>query len=230
MTEAKYDPNTGKLIAGKEGQEAGDKTDYKALYETEHAKVEELSDVTKHKAYTQLQKDLQKKDELLVATKTQLEELTKQFDPLKSNYDSLTTEHKTLKETLEELELAKDELSVKASRASIIMSKYPELAAFEAEGLLPETGTDDDPAKIGEIFGKFAAKITGIQQITAEGTKKDVLSGGLPKGAGGGGNEDVKGVSAAAELKAANDAVLAGKMKEYNEHYTKYLELSKAKT
>ena len=198
MTDAKYDPKTGKLIAGTEGQEQEDKTDYKTLYEQAQTKIEELSDVTKHKAYTQLQKDLQKKDELLVATKTQLEEMTKVFDPLKSEHEKLTTEHKTLKETLEELEVAKDELTAKTQRATVIMSKYPELATFEAEGLLPETGPDDDPAKLEEIFGKFAGKLNGVQKQAAEGAKKDFLAGGVTKGAGSGG-EDQGGHGSAPE-------------------------------
>jgi hypothetical protein len=111
------------------------------------------------------------------------------------------------------------------------MGKFPQLAAFEAEGLLPETGTEDDPAKMEEIFGKFAGKLTSIQQQAGKSAKEEFASGGVGKAAGsGGGDADVKGASAAAALKAANDAVLKGDAKGYKENYDKYLELSKAKT
>jgi hypothetical protein len=229
-TDAKYDPNTGELIAGKEGQEQKDNTDYKGLYEQAQAKIAELSDVTKHKAYKTLQGDLQKKDELLVATRTQLEETTKVLDPLKAEHEKILKEHTTLKGTLAELEVTKDALTAKTQRASVIMGKFPNLAPFEAEGLLPETGPDDDPAKIEEIFGKFNAKISGIQQQASDSTKKDFLAGGVSKAAGAGGEQqNAKGATAAAELQAANDAVLKGDMKTYKEHFDKYLELSKVK-
>ena len=229
-TDAKYDPNTGVKIAGTEGQEQEDNTNYKSLYEQAKTKIDELSDVTKHKAYKTLQADLQKANELLVATKTQLQETIGVLDPLKAEHEKILKEHTTLKGTLAELEVTKDALTAKTQRATVIMSKFPNLSAFEAEGLLPETGPDDDPAKIEEVFGKFNSKITGLQQQTADSAKKDFLAGGLSKTAGSGGEEqNAKGATAAAELQAANDAVLKGDMKAYKEHFDKYLEQSKTK-
>jgi len=171
--------------------------------------------------YKGLQTTIAKKDVLI-------DDLTKEKDSehgtlegLQKTHTELQAEHEKTKVKLDELELGKTTAEVQLQRAKIIMKKFPHLSEWEADGQLPETPADAKEEDVVKIFQSFSDKLAAAAKISNKGA-----GGSPPPPAGGdGGNTG----SAAEELKLANAAMFAGNTKEYNEHFAKYLELSKQK-
>jgi hypothetical protein len=171
--------------------------------------------------YKGLQTTIAKKDVLI-------DDLTKQKDAehstleaLQATHTALQTEHEKAKNTLGELELGKNTSDVGLKRAKIIMKEFPQLAEWQADGQLPETPADAKDEDIRNLFKSFSDKLAAAAKINNKSA-----GGSPPPPAGGdGGNTG----SAAEELRLANAAMFAGNTKEYNEHFAKYLELTKQK-
>lgn len=138
-------------------------------------------------------------------------ETNKQFDALKGTHQEVTQNVSTL-----EIDLLS--ARSKLARANLIMGKFPELATFEAEGLLPETAADADEDTIAKVFEAFTAKLKAM----SETNKRNFSAGGTHPPP-----PDNKALSAVEELKLANTASAAGDSKGFDEHYSKYLELTK---
>jgi hypothetical protein len=171
--------------------------------------------------YGGLQKTIAKKD-------LEIGDLTKAKDAdhsaleaLQITHTALQTEHQTAKAKLDELELGKTTAEVKLMRAKIIMSKFPELASWEADGQLPETPADAKETDVEALFKSFSEKLTAA----AKGITKTAGASIVPPPGG-----DPAGTNAAEELKLAKAAMSKGKIDEYTLHYNKYLELSAKKS
>jgi hypothetical protein len=188
-----------------------DKTDYKKLYEEAQAKATKELD-TAEKRRAGLQVTYQKEQDAHKVTTTELEQL-------RGELTVLTSEKSSFQDTLSKLETEKtgqeielETLRRKDKRASLIMGKFPELATFEADGLLPEA----EEEKLEETFGNFLTKLGVIK----EKGKEDFGKGGVttpppPK--------TTEPEGAKALMLQINAAAIAGDQKLYNELYDKYV-------
>jgi DNA repair exonuclease SbcCD ATPase subunit len=203
--------------------------DYKKLYEELLKKSEKLIDpsdydVSKDKRYTGLMQTLQKTQDDKKAIADQFDDLQTQFKTVKSEHESATQSVSTLQSQIDALEIEKETLSVKSARADLIMKEFPQLAGFEADGLLPETGPDEGEEALKKLFTSFSAKLGSVK----EQAKTDFGKGGLPGSAGAGGeNNTNKTATAKVEYDLAVAASLKGDQTEYRKHYDNYLNLSK---
>jgi hypothetical protein len=201
--------------------------DYKKMYDDLLKKAEKLIDptdydVSKDKRYTGLMQTLQKEQDDKKELKTKFDDLSGQFTTVKSEHATATQSVSTLQAQLDKVEIEKDSLAVQNARVMLIMRDFPQLALFEAEGLLPETGVDDKEDALKTLFTNFSAKL-GVFEKKAQ---ESFGAGGLPKPAGAGGEGDkLKASTAQAELNAANEASKANKPAEYKQHYDAYLAL-----
>lgn len=124
--------------------------------------------------------------------------LQRSFNDLKEKYDSLTSEKEklatdltdaksfqgqvdTLQDTIAQVNdkltaetSAKEKAQAGLDRATTIIKKYPGLAAWEAEGLLPQA---DDPDKLEELLGKFQSNLG--KQVDSKLEEK--ISGASPE-------------------------------------------------
>ena len=216
--QSKYDDKSKGNTSEADGQNGT--TDYKEKYEALQAELGK-----KEKEYTGLQGTVQKKDDALKEAQGKLAELTGSSAKFQSDLEKLMTEKETLSTTLTEKEIALASSQTEAARAKLIMKEYPELAIFESRGLLPQTGPDDDEAKLKELFGNFKTTMDALTGIASKKTKEDLLSGGTPKqpdtsGAGPSGSTD----PAAAHLALAQAAALAGDLKTYDKEFSLFQE------
>jgi len=188
-----------------------DKTDYKKLYEDAQAKAtRELDAAEKRRAG--LQQTYQKEQDAHTEAKTKLEQL-------RSELTTLTGEKGSFQDTLSKLETEKtgqeielETLRRKDKRASLIMGKFPELATFEADGLLPEAEED----KLEETFSNFLTKLGVIKDKGKEDFGKGGVSTPPPP-------KTTEPEGAKALLLQINQAVISGNQKLYNELYDKYV-------
>jgi vacuolar-type H+-ATPase subunit I/STV1 len=188
------------------------------------AKVTELQTklTEANERYIGLQQTLQKaKDEgkilseSLTSTQTELQALKLEKETLQGK----VTETETL---FSEKDMKIDELTRKTHRSDLIFKDYPELAPFEAEGLLPEV---EDDAKLPEVFGKFKEKL-GTLQAKA---KTEHVAGGTPPPPDGKPKNEPGSDNLKILLDEVNKAALSGKPKEYKEAYGKYMAAKEAK-
>jgi hypothetical protein len=115
---------------------------------------------------------------------------------------------------LDEKDVELETLRRGQKRASIIFTKFPELASFEAEGLLPEA--EDDVLET--TFDAFAKKLGAVKDSAAAA----FASGGTPPTPPK--KEEPKTQTAKTHLAAANEALVKGDFTKYNEFYDKYLD------
>jgi hypothetical protein len=215
MTEdkSKYDPKPG------ENQGTGDQNDqdYKKLYkeaQTELSKSE--------KSYIGLQQTLQTKSDELKALNDQFTELQKQFSGTTTQLTALKTEKETIAATLEEKEISLDAATTEARRSKMILKEFPDLAAFEAKGLLPATGPDDAEDKLKELFGSFRDTMKTLTGKQAD----EITSGGAPRtepDSSAASTAAPAGANAAkAHLDKATAFALAGDTKGYDAEFSLY--------
>ena len=187
--------------------------DYKVKYEQLQATY--AKDLEKAEERRQgLQSTYTKEQDAHKMTKQSVEELKKQMSVIAQEKDTIFSNLSQLEKDKMEKDKEIETLRRKDVRAKLIFGKYPQLATFEADGLLPETTED----KLDEVFGNFLTKLGSIQ----DKSKQDF-------GKGGTGNPplskdkepDTKSVLAA----KMRDAVLAGNFKEYNALFNQSLEL-----
>lgn len=167
---SKYDSQSGGNTS-EDGDQNGN-TDYKQKYEEVQSLLEK-----KEKEYVGLQGTVQKKDDLLKEAQAKFAELTGTHSQVQSDLAKLAADKETLSSTLGEKEKALVTYKTQAERAKIIMGEYPELAIFEAKGLLPQTGPDDDESKMKALFGNFKTTMDALRGETASKTKADLLAG-----------------------------------------------------
>jgi len=156
--------------------------------------------------YVGLQKTFQDAQDVI---KT-LEPKVKEFE---TNYSNLEEKFKAKETEVQERDQEIGKLKPKLARANIIFKEFPQLASFEADGLLPDAPED----KLPEIFKKFSEKLGSIK--TAAG--KEFLAGGgstTPEE-----KLDPKLQTSQTHLKLANEAMAKNDMATYNKEYDLYL-------
>lgn len=109
----------------------------------DYLNLQEKHDALQEEAETSKQSDREKQ--------AKLDALQKEADEAKAELDKTAGE------------LATQE--AKVNRANMIMSQFPELAPFEAEGLLPETGTEEE---MTEKFTAFSEALNKRVQTNVE--------------------------------------------------------------
>ena len=188
-----------------------DQQDYKKLYENAQARHQKELDAAE-KRRAGLQQTYQTEQDAHKTTKTELEQLKSGFATLTSEKDDLQTNFSKLETEKSEYEIELETLRRKEKRAGLIFKKYPELAPFEADGLLPEA----EEEKLDETFGLFLEKLGVVKEKGKEEFGKGGT--GTPPPAKIPESEGPKAL-----LQQAYASVSKGDLKGYNESYDKYL-------
>jgi hypothetical protein len=162
-------PSGGDTSGGAGASSGGKSTDWEASYkglQTSYNKYKETSDRT------------------IAETTRKLAELQTQFEETKLNAGSkdgqMTTLTKQVTDLTTQLEALKGEKATKEgdlARAKLIMSEFPELAKWEAKGLIAK-GKDDEESKA--ILTQFRETMAGQLGIDL----KNLMSGATPPGSG----------------------------------------------
>lgn len=177
--------------------------------------------------YNGLNTTFQKEQEAHGKTKTRLTEVEKSLGDLQKTHEEINLKHTDLSKKFEEQALQLTVLGTADKRMKLLAREYPALVSFEVEGLLPETGPEDDEAKMREFFGKFAEKLGAIQTAA----KKEEIAGAAPGASGSNLGPDAKAKEAAqAHLKAANAAALKGDTDTYNKEFNLFLQATQPKS
>lgn len=115
---------------------------------------------------------------------SKLETANAEIETLKSGGTSkdsqltvLQTQVAKLTEQLETLQNEKKSTETELSRSKLVMADFPELAPWEAQGLLPQGGTEEETR---EALKKFRETLTG--QVGAG--VRQTMSGATPPGSG----------------------------------------------
>lgn len=192
----------------------GDQLDYKSLYEKALLEKEPVKTEDWQKRFTGLQGAYQRDQEKWKATQTELESTKKSLAELTTGKTSIEEALKARSEEYERLATEHEIASHQLDRLTIILTKYPALADFEAEGLLPD-GTGEEFAKKLDIF---AAKIgrTGKESIAKH------LEGATPPTPG-----TTPATTSASLWQQAMTALTTGDTVAYDKLYTQFLEESK---
>jgi chromosome segregation ATPase len=106
------------------------------------------------------------------------------------------------------------------ARAKLIFSKFPELASFEADGLLPQA----EESEMEAIFTAFSSKLGAVKNDAAAAFAGGGTGPTPPK------REEAKAQTAKTHLGLANDALAKGDFTTYNQEYDKYLEALNAQS
>lgn len=187
-------------------------TDYEALYRTAQTKIASLEQEHKTR-YAGVQQSLQLEKDAHKATKSIVDNLTtkitdaeKEINTFKELETTWTTEKETLSTQLTQKE---SELG----RKSLILEKFPHLANFEAQKLLPAAET------IEELETKLTAFSSNIKTIeeTSDGKRKQ---GQVPETPGK--TNEVPGKKSDALKIELQGLALAGNQKDYDAKYAEY--------
>lgn len=108
---------------------------------------------------------------------TQIETLKQGGTTKDDQLTVLQSEVAKSKETITQLQSDKDSADALLKRKNLVMQDFPELAAWEAQGLLPSADSEE---ALKEQLEKFRGTLAG--QVGA--TVKDTLKGASPSGSG----------------------------------------------
>lgn len=202
-----FDNNDG---GGSTPPEGDGEKDWKALYEAAQA---ELANKTTewNTRLSGLNKTLTAEKDAHKVTKDQALAFQTQIQDLTGNIDALKSEKETLGTQKSAIETAKAELEATLARKTLIMEKFPALASFEAQGLLPQVPAE----QAEEVFGKFHQNIQDLRKSQVA----DQNSGGVPPTPSK--KEQTKS-SSADLLREASKLALDGKATEYDAMMDKY--------
>ena len=151
-------------------------------------------------------------------TQTKLQELETNAEKWQGDLSKLEETVKTKETLLSEKEGKLTELEKSQKRAMLIFTKFPELASFEADGLLPVASDE----KLEETLAAFSGKISSLKETAG----KEFAAGGAspsPKSA----KDQMPPTgkqTANAYLKLANEAMGKGDFGEYNKQYDLYID------
>lgn len=145
----------------------------------------------------------------------------KRLGEVSTQLAALTQENETLKSITEltsgSASLYKAELEnykAQVERSKVLISKFPHLLSFEAEGLLPDGTGPEFEAKLKTFSDR-------LQTLGVDTLKKQV-AGSAPPPPGGGASKTKEEA-----WKQVQQYLREGKTSEYNAAYTEYLALSK---
>lgn len=205
------DPDSGG--SGDTGSAGGESTDWKGMYEASVAEKTK-SDAEWNKRLSNLSATFQKEKLGHDEARSKLGELEKSFTEKEKSLSEYSAKHESL---AKDLETTKSELQKKQSdlsRKQLIMSKYPHLAQFETDGLLPVAEED----KLDEILGKFSDNLGKVR----EDAKKVHTEGGVPPAP----PSKSSGVRSSKEALAdANRASSQGNGTDFTKFYAEYVTL-----
>jgi len=166
----------------------------------------DAGDIYTKERFTGLQQTFQGVQDVLKGLEPELAQIKEKSSKLEETLTAKEAEEKKKDAELEELKRSKQ-------RSQTIFKKFPLLAPFEAEGLLPEVTAD----KLEEVLGAFQLKLEAVQK-DASSRFIDGGSSSTPQR-----KDDKKDQSAKAHLTTANEALRTGDMKTYNAEYDLYL-------
>lgn len=148
------------------------------------------------------------------------ESAIEKFNELKSQFSSIEAEKKSFETQIADFTATKEsyektiaELKGKQERTNMILTDHPELAQFEADGLIPNVPMDELPA----VLEKLSSRIGKIQE---DGVEKFAKGGGSRQP---GGKGDMP-KSANELLIQSGEANLRGDREEANRLYDAYLQ------
>ena len=146
-------------------------------------------------------------------TQTALTDLQNKSMEWQTNLSTLEEKVKEKETKEEETAVLVETLERRQKRAQLIFSEFPELAPFEADGLLPEAEED----KLRETFSAFSTKLGSVKENAAKEFGKGGSGPTPPK------KEEQKLETAQTHLKMANQALSKGEFDTYNTEYELYL-------
>ena len=201
--------------AGGAGSGNSDSTDYKVLYDTTIA-AKAQADAEWQKRFGGLQATYQKEQEAKTNAMTELTTVRSMLESNTKTLETLNTEKTTLTTQVTEKDQALSKAQAELQRKTLIMKDYPQLIAFEANGLLPDAPLEELPTKLN-LFRDSLGTIENAakQQHNAGGTPPDPAS-----------KQQGAERTAAAALKDAQTASIKGDVGTYQTFYKEYLELS----
>lgn len=224
-TQSTSDPNNPNTqgegsSSGASGQSAGaGSTDYSALYAKAQAEKAALEE-NWNKRYSGVQSLLSKEQEAHKGTKEALSSLTEKATGLEAVVSTTKTEFEKVRADLEAKAKEASDLAVFKARATLIMGKFPDLAPFEAKGLIPAAPED----KLEELFANFR----GSLEETGKRAKQEFQSGQTtPPGSNTANNNIIS--DADKHRLAANAAALKGDRETYDKEFSAYLAASEQK-
>jgi len=167
--------------------------------------------------YVGLQNKVQELTDSAVANKTKVDEAEQQLRAITTEKASLTDTIENLNNTIKEKDTSIAGVTAEAARSKLVINKFPHLASFEADGLLP---TVEDPAALEAALAKFAERVGAIETQA----KEKYGAGGTGKTPGGAGDLKPPGSAKASDLllKEANDLMSKGQVTEYEIKYEEY--------
>lgn len=121
--------------------------------------------------------DIDKLTAELSDAQTEIQSLTQGGTSKDDQLTVLQTEVAKQKETINSLKSEKESADAQLQRKNLVMQDFPELAAWEAQGLLPDASGDDE---LREQLEKFRGTLAG--QVGA--TVKSTIAGSSPAGSG----------------------------------------------
>jgi len=148
----------------------------------------------------------------LATRANEINSLTAQTSQQTETVNTLTTQ-------LQGLETERGSLSATLERQNLIMGEFPQLASFEAQGLLPQA---EGAEGMREVFTKFAATIDGIRTTAVE----NLMEGASPEPVGGQGDGDGKPVTLNSDQLWTKIVELSSdpsRGQEYEKTYQEYL-------
>lgn len=172
--------------------------------ESAQGKVSELQAVIKG-----LNRVISKKDEEIAALKAKVEELESKLADVSAKASQLDEVAKKAEEYEQTLRQREREIK----RKNLVLSKFPELAKLEANGLLPDAGDDE------ELEQKLASMHKTVLEL-AKSTAAQALQGVSHDVSGGTSDENIP-QSEEELIEAAMQAAVKGDTKTYE----RYMEL-----
>lgn len=200
------DPNVQNQV-----QPGNDQTDYKAEYVKLSAQIANGDYVPKN-VYTGLQQTHEKTILAHKADKDALSAVQQKAQGLEATLQTLQAQSQEFQTKLQSTEATNATLQSEVERKKLIMGKFPQLAPFEADGLLPVAPLD----QLETLLATFNSKLGATQ--TAAKTEHIAGASNPPPG-----NSQAEPTSKQL-LDKANVLAREGKWAEYNTVYDQYLQ------
>jgi hypothetical protein len=150
----------------------------------------------------------------------QLATRANEFSNVQTQLHAATANIETLTSQVTGLESERGSLAATLERSKLIMGEFPQLAMFEAQGLLPAA---DNVDTMRDVFAKFSATIQGIQ----ESAISNLMVGASPEPVGGSDAGDGKPVTMTVDQAWQKVVQLSGGNDNaaYDAAYKEYLDL-----
>ncbi len=218
---------------GSSGQQNQQSDDWKAKFEASQTeltslkgqlttKTTEAEEATKR--FTGLQKVYQTEKDAHTLLQTEHAKLTTQFQTAFTEAETFKNGLAERDQKLAQLTADHTKATTGLERARLIMSKYPELAPFEANGLLPTPG---EGKTLEDVLGAFK---TSLDDVAKKANANFAAGASLdPAGTSNLGGSSAQNATVATLQAKANEAAITGKSDEYNNYMDQILKLTAPK-